>query len=438
MRAALFLAHTLRYLPPMNTSFLRNALVAGSTTLISRVLGFVRDAAMAWILGTGPAADALSVALRLPWAVRRLLGEGALSLHLTAACTGHACPARLALAVSRRLVLPMLALLAVLLFAAPWFVQALAPGASPSVRADAVPLLRLALPYVFFALFSACCMAGLHALGRFALPGAMSSLFNLSVLCCAGMALLFGLTGPDAAKALAFGVLLGGLLQWLLVSPSLFRRCRREPPSPSLDDATRAVLRALPSGLFGAAVPQLCFMVAGFCGSWLGEGHMSALFYAERLLEFPLGIMGAAVSMAAVPELKKGHAATSRILKWTLLLHTLAALGLLLLSRPIVSLLFGYGSFDTQSIDETAAALQLYALSLPAYAASRPLLAACHMQGVPHAASRSAIYALAACITTGLVLTLLLHSTAGPPLAVCAGLTTQSLYLQRALPSRAF
>lgn len=430
----------MRYVPGMNR-FGKNVLVTGGTTLFSRLLGCVRDAAMAWLIGAGPVADALSVALRLPWGARRLLGEGSLSLGLSVACTSHADPCGLALAVGRKLFRPAVGLLCVLLLCAPWLVDALAPGASEDVRREATVLLRLSLPYLLFAGGAACCMAGMHARGRFALSGLMPALLNVLVIGFAAVAALMGTGAIVSATLLAAGVFCGGLIQWLVLLAAA-RRERHAELFPHADAAKEA-LRRLPAGIFGAAVPQICFVLAGVFASW--QGDMSTLFYAERLLEFPLGVLGAAVGMAAVPELRdqandSSHAVTVRVLEWTLALHVAAGAGLAAVSGPLVALLYGHGAFDAAAVARTAYCLQIYALALPAYAASRPLLAACHLHGLSGVVNGAAAGGLAACGLTG-CLSLFVQSrptfvTAVPALSVVAGLTVLALWLWLALYRR--
>lgn len=435
--------------------FGKNVLITGGTILVSRVLGFGRDAAMAWILGTGPVADALSVALRLPWAARRLLGEGSLSMGLSVACTAQPNPCGLALAVGKRLFLPAVLVLAMLLLFAPVVVDVLAPGVSASLRREAAFLLRLTLPYVLFAGGAACCMAGMHATNRFALAGMMPSLFNVLMLGFAGVAVLAGTGAFSAACLLSAGVFFGGLVQWLILLRAAQRERDRCAPCPSAK--LQVSVARMASGILGAAVPQLCFVLAGVFASWQGDfgalerdisgqGDMAALFYAERLLEFPLGVLGAAVGMALVPELRNTAnttAVTARVLEWTLALHVAAGAGLAAVSEPLVALLYGHGAFTAEAVARTALCLQVYALCLPAYAASRPLLAACAVHGLSGVVNAAALAGLLACgLSWGGIYGLMGSPVRGllgsfiyvlgpatPALCVVIGLSVQALWL---------
>ena len=287
----------------------RNTLVVGAGTLVSRLLGFVRDASIAWLLGGSGAADALTAALRIPYMARRLFGEGTLSLSLTAACTrerlrgGSGCA--LALAVTRRLALWTGLVALACMAGAGIIMRLIAPGLAdrPETLNEATTLFRICAPYIWSVMLAAGCMAALHSRQRFLLPSLTPSLFNLCVI---GFALLAAFNPAlQPGVLVACGVLCGGLLQWLAQIPAI-RILQREEGKEGkpVDTLTvSAALRRLPAGIAGAAMPQLAFLGASALASHLPEGHMASLFYAERLLEFPLGVLGAAVGMAAAPRL---------------------------------------------------------------------------------------------------------------------------------------
>ncbi len=436
---------------PFSPSSSKNTLIVGVGTLLSRLLGFVRDAGIAWLLGGSAAADALTAALRIPYMARRLFGEGTLSLSLTAACTrerlhgGSGCG--LALAVTRRLALwGGLLALACLLAAEP-VMRLTAPGLSsrPDTLAESATLFRLCAPYIWSILLASGCMAALHSRQRFLLPTLTPSLFNLCVI---GFTLAAACTsGLPPATLIACGVLCGGLLQWLVQLPPAIRLRQDEVPAPASPELVTATLRRLPAGIAGAAMPQLAFLGASALASLLPEGHMASLFYAERLLEFPLGVLGAAVGMAAAPRLaelaafeglsaSRPHRAaahadphprpgsfTSEVRRAVLLslgLNLPAAAGLAAIAAPLVAVVLGHGAFDAHAVAATAQALCAYAPGLPAYALSRPLLAACHAleSGLP---LKAAATGLAVSLAAGYLLTR--HFGAwGPSLGVSLGL----------------
>ncbi len=542
---------------PYNPNSFRNTLIVGAGTLASRLLGFVRDASIAWLLGGSGTADALTAALRIPYMARRLFGEGTLSLSLTAACTrerlrgGSGC--RLALAATRKLALWSGLLTSLFLIAAEPIMRLTAPGLAerPEVLDEAATLFRICAPYVWSVMLAAGCMAALHSRQRFLLPSLTPALFNLSVI---GFALVAAFR-PDLRPGVlvACGVLCGGLLQWLVQIPAV-RLLQREESRTKRETARNVgdVLRRVPAGILGAAMPQFAFLGASALASLLPEGHMASLFYAERLLEFPLGVLGAAVGMAAAPRLaelaaseglsrssqtvrndiprgdanapsafplhrdkktlsppfspavsnalssldekesfppaahtarhetratpdarpqtswegermelgereaflQKGSLSPSptasalppaafaaevrRALLLSLGLNLPAAAGLAAVSVPLVAVVLGHGAFDGDAVSATALALCAYAPGLPAYALSRPLLAASHAleNGAP---IRAAAVALAVSLAAGCALTLRFGAW-GPPLGVSVGLWCNAALLwlgvRRSVPLR--
>ena len=521
---------------PSSSSSSKNTLIVGVGTLISRLLGFVRDAGIAWLLGGSGAADALTAALRIPYMARRLFGEGTLSLSLTAACTrerlrgGSGCG--LALAVTRKLALWTGFLALACMAGAGIIMRAIAPGLEerPEVFGEAVTLFRICAPYIWSVMMAAGCMAALHSRQRFLLPSLTPSLFNLCVI---GFALLAAFNPSlQPGVLVACGVLCGGILQWLAQVPAI-RILQREEGKRGKPADARTVseaFRRLPAGIVGAAMPQLAFLGASALASLLPEGHMASLFYAERLLEFPLGVLGAAVGMAAAPRLaelaaskglsrssrfheipsfslsqpqkpeqadpppplsasrtarndtkaipgarlqkpwdgegmafedgepffKRGepphgslspppsslptappHSFSDEIQRAALLslgLNLPAAAGLAAISLPLVAVVLGHGAFDAQAVSATALALCAYAPGLPAYALSRPLLAACHAleSGLP---LKATAVALAVALAGGYALTLRFGAW-GPPLGVSLGLWCNAALLWIGLSRR--
>ena len=353
-------------------------LIAGA--MLSRLTGFARDAAFAWLLGGGATADALAAALRLPFLARRLFGEGTLSLTLATACGRQAKAARAALAraVTRRLAGGVCLVTLIVMVFAPRIVALFAPGLGerPEVLDQAVTLFRITAPYLIFVTLAAGRMAALHSRQRFLLPALAPAAFNVVTLAFAGAGCL-------------------------LVASS-----------------------GMSEGDAGLAA---CWLAGGV----LAGGDLAALFYAERLLEFPLGVLGAAVGMAAAPRLTElirreeeggqasapdgtggpaaqGHAAlvreVRRAVSLTLALNLPAAAGLMAVCDPLVAFVFGRGAFSAEAVDMTALALCAYAPGLPAYALSRPLLAACHALEDTATPARATATGLGVVLAIGLVL----------------------------------
>ena len=452
----------------------RTAALLGGFALVSRVLGLLRDMSMAWLVGGGAAADALVAAMRLPHVLRRMLGEGSLSMTLTAslvhlehvgASSCHAVEVErsrsmrlLARALAVRLGL-VLALLTVLgLVAAPWLADVLAPGFSGPERQEAVYLLRICLPYTLAAGMAALGMALLHCFGVFWLPAVSPALFNIVILCFAGAAAL-GLL--PAAPALAVGMLCGGiaqwLAQWLAVRRLLPLHNARPAEGPHTAqgsesrDASALRNRAaslawncigrLPSGLLGASAPQLAMLAAMSLASSLGRGQVAALYYAERLLELPLGLVGVCLGMASLPTLSRLAAAREfslfsdqlrTALRLTLLLSLPAAAGLWAVGPRLVEGLLRHGAFGDNAAYETGLALWAYLPGLPAFAVNRSLLAACNALGEVRRTAVSAVWAVVATLAVGAAL---VHSLSGslgvmaPALAVSLGLWLQCGFL---------
>lgn len=474
----------------------RTAALLGGFALFSRLLGLARDMSMAWLLGGGAAADALVAAMRLPHVLRRLLGEGSLSMTLTASLVhlrqgygphagkhpdaGSALagkpgePGLRLLGRALSLILGMVLLLLTLLglAAAPWLAHILAPGFSGAELERTVVLLRICLPYVLAAGMAALGMALLHSMGMFWLPALSPALFNLVMLIAAAAAALH-LCPP--AEALALGMLCGGLAQWLAQWMAVRRllpgRVSRAPGSrsggarvecPGEDSAAvnaktvnRAAWRCLallPGGVLGAAAPQLAMLAAMALASELGQGQVAALYYAERLLELPLGLVGVCLGMASLPTLSRlaaekdfvlfgTHLSTS--LRLTVMLSLPAAAGLWAVGPQLVEGLLGHGAFDSQASRETGLALLAYVPGLPAFACIRSLLAACNALGLVRHTAQSALWAVGGTVVAGLALARFFepqYSVMAPALAVSLGLWLQCALLfcllRRTLPGQ--
>lgn len=437
----------------------RPALLVGIAALGSRVLGFVRDMLMAWLLGGGPAADALVVALQLPHVLRRLLGEGSLSMTLTA-CFVHSrkqavlltthdgrpayfdpASANLALDIAWRIALFLGLGIILAEFAARPLISIIAPGlaAHPKTAWEATYLLRICLPYTLAAGMAALSMAFLHSLGHFLVPALSPACFNLTIITFALLAAC-GLGNP--AIMLACGFLAGGLVQWLMQAVTVWRMGlwqHKKQCTPSAE--VYACLRRLPAGLLGAAAPQLAMLCAMMAASFLPPGAMAALYYAERLLELPMSVTGTTLGMVSLPGLAALATAgrhdffaqqCSTALRLSLLLALPATAGLLAVGNPLITVLLGHGAFDSVAVESTTLALYGYSLGLPVYALTRPLLAACNAQKATRMTAISGIAAVVGTLVCTFILFKLLpaeYAVLGPPLGVSAGLSIQGIIL---------
>ncbi|MGC8476403.1 MAG: murein biosynthesis integral membrane protein MurJ [Acetobacteraceae bacterium] len=361
---------------------LRGIVTVGAWTLASRILGFVRDILIAARLGAGPVADAFFVALRLPNLFRRLFGEGAFAAAFvpgfTGTLTAHGQDA--ARAYAEQALAGMLLALGLLTIAGeifmPQVMLGLAPGfaAIPAKFALAVTLSRLTFPYLVLICLAALVSGVLNGLDRFTAASASYLLFNLVMI-----AALLWLTPflPSAGHALAVGVTLSGLAQLgVLLVAARRAGMRLRLVRPRLTPEMRALLRRMAPGLVGAGVTQLNLAVDVIIASLLPAGTVSVLYYADRVQQLPLGVIGSAVGTAMLPVLSRqvraGQAAAAaetqnRAIEYALFLTLPAAVALGAIALPVISVLFGRGRFAGPDVLLSARALSAYALGLPAF-----------------------------------------------------------------------
>src|SRR2546428_6272022 len=332
----------------------------GSATLVSRVVGFVRVIVVALVFGAGPVTDAFFVALRIPNILRRLLAEGALSAAMIPVFSEYF------VTQSRPEVLRMLrAVLALALVAlgvtallgiatAPWLVTAIAPGIAedPARGGLAVLLTRAVFPYVVLVGLAALAAGALNAQGRFFASALGPAVQNVGMILA--ISLLASRVDPPILS-LAIGVLLGGIGQLLVQLPSLRRSGLLVlPGSQFRHPALARLLRLLLPAVFGLAAVQVMVFVNTLLASLLRPGSISYLYYADRVMEFPLGVFGIALASASLPVMARQAAAgetraLTETLGFSLRLALYASLpamiGLVILRAPIVRVLFERGKF---------------------------------------------------------------------------------------------
>jgi putative peptidoglycan lipid II flippase len=357
----------------------------GSATLVSRILGFVRDMVVALAFGAGPVTDAFFVAYRIPNILRRLLAEGALSTAVIPVFTEYAAVHsrdELRRLVRATLGVGLLTLVVTTLIgiaAAPWILRAIAPGftSDAAQEALAVHLTRVMFPYLVLVGLSALAMGALNAENRFFASAVGPAVSNVGMI--AGVALLAPHLDPPIL-ALALGVLAGGVAQVIVQLPELARvgllvTPSWEPRHPALP----RIARLLVAAVFGLAALQVMVMVNTALASLL-PGAVSFLYYADRVMEFPLGVFGIALASAALPAMSRQAAeGDTRGLAGTLnfalglavYICVPATVGLLVLRMPITRVLFERGRFTPTDTIATAQALSGYAVGLVAFAASR-------------------------------------------------------------------
>ncbi len=362
---------------------LRGILTVGIWTMASRLLGFARDVLIADRLGTGLVADAFFVALKLPNLFRRLFGEGAFNAAFvpafagTLASFGREPARRLAGEVASALAVWLAGITVLGIVFMPQLMVVLAPGfaALPAKLALTVTLTRIAFPYLMLMCLSALFGGMLNGLDRFAAAAGAPVLFNvflIGALLLPPVAML-----PTTGHLLAAGLVLSGFAQ-LGVLVLAVRIAGMAPPCgwPRLTPGVRTVLRRMGPGVIGAGVTQLNVAVDTVIASLLPAGTVSVLYYADRVDQLPLGVIGVAVGTAILPLLSrqvragdKGLAITTlnHGIEYALVLTLPAALALSVAGGPIMSVLFARGAFDAMAAAKSAQALAAYAVGLPAY-----------------------------------------------------------------------
>ncbi|WP_454915333.1 lipid II flippase MurJ [Xanthobacter sediminis] len=427
----------------------RRTSVVSAATLASRVFGFVRDAATAAILGAGPVADALTAALSLPLLARRLLAEGAFNLAFIPALVRaeRAGPgAARALAGAAVLLLGgvLLALAVAAAVLMPQIIRLVAPGFAPDGDRSDVAILcgRVAVLYLPLAGLAAVYGGIANNAGRVLLAALAPLAANLTVLCVILVLLLRALVESDtAAFAIAAATVAAGVSQWGLMMAAA-RGCSAAPgltlETQGPGDSRRAplpwraawgVLRAASPALLFAGLSQFRIIIAAAFASG-SDGAVAALNYAQRLMDLPLGLVGASAGAVLVPLLARhagqtgdaqgsaqrstqaGAEAAANAVLTALAFALPAAVGLAVLAHPIVVVLFQRGAFDAQDSALTAALLAVLAIALPAQGLERILSATAAAAGLVRGAERIALGSLALC---------LLAAALGAPLAGPAG-----------------
>ena len=360
-------------------SLLKALATVSGMTLLSRILGFVRDLVIARVFGAGLATDAFFVAFKLPNLLRRLFAEGAFSQAFVPILAEYR--NRRGAEDTRVLVDHVSGALATVLFivtvigvaAAPLIILVTAPGftETPGKFDLTVDLLRVTFPYIFFISLTALAGGILNTYSRFAVPAVTPTLLNLSFI---GFALWGAPYFDPPVKALAWAVFAGGVAQLALQVPFLARVGLLPRFKLNLrDDALWRILRQMGPAVFGVSIGQVSLVINVIFASFLVTGSVSWLYYADRLMEFPMGLLGAALGTILLPSLAKLHAersaqAYSNLLDWglrlTLLLATPAAVALALLAVPLVATLFHYGAFSAEDVYATRRAVIAYSVGL--------------------------------------------------------------------------
>ena len=363
----------------MSRQLFKSTAVVGSMTMISRILGFVRDMLFARIFGADSGTDAFFVAFKIPNFLRRLFAEGAFAQAFVPVLSdykeqdGREALKQFVDRTGGTLALVLMAVSVISVLAAPILIMLFAPGFLwQGKQYDlAVQMLRITFPYLFF--ISSVAFAGgiLNTFGRFAVPAFTPVFLNM---CLIAAAIWLAPLMAEPVLALAWGVFAAGIVQLLFQFPALLRLGLM----PRLrfgfrDPGVRRIIKLMLPAIFGVSVTQINLLLDTLIASFLTVGSVSWLYYSDRLVEFPLGVFGIALATVILPSLSKDHAAEdpaafSRSLDWGLRLVVLiglpAALGLGLLAEPMLSTLFQYDAFSGHDVAMAGRSLMAYSVGL--------------------------------------------------------------------------
>jgi putative peptidoglycan lipid II flippase len=360
-------------------NLLRALATVSSLTMVSRILGYARDFFIARLFGASLGTDAFFVAFKIPNLLRRMFAEGAFSQAFVPILAGYkqaqsANETRsLVDSVSTLLFLALVVTAALGMAAAPLIVYVTAPGfaAEPEKFALTVQLLRITFPYIVFISLVALAAGILNTWNRFAVPALTPALLNVCFI--VGAAFFAGYFEPPVL-VLAWAVFAGGFLQLAFQLPFLARlglvpRWRLSFAHPGV----RRILTLMAPAAFGVSVSQVSLLINQVFASFLITGSVSWLYYADRLMELPAGVLGVAVGTILLPSLSKYHAQANpgeyaRLLDWglriTVLLAVPSAAALAVLALPLIATLFHYGRFTAQDASMTQQALVAYSVGL--------------------------------------------------------------------------
>jgi putative peptidoglycan lipid II flippase len=397
---------------------IRRIATVGGLTLVSRLTGFVRDVVMAAVLGAGPMADAFFVAFRLPNHFRAVFAEGAFAAAFVPAYARTLEEAGLPAAklfadqIASALIAINLVLLGFALLFTPWVVSVLAPGfVDDPARFDlAVALTRITFPYLALVSIETLFAGVLNANNRFASAAGAPILLNLSIVATLLLAPLFS----DAGHAAAWGVLLAGIAILLLVggdaeAHGIGIRLRM----PRLNEPTRRFLKALGPAIIGAGGVQLALFADTLIASFLPTGALSALYYADRINQLPIGVVGIAVGTVLLPEMARRLAAgdergaasaQARGIQLALLLTIPCAVAAIVIPDLIMRALFARGAFTAADAAAAGATLAAYSIGLLPFVLMRSFTAPFYARGDTATPVKAALLAAAINIALKVVL----------------------------------
>jgi putative peptidoglycan lipid II flippase len=397
--------------PARRAGLLRSTSVFSAMTLLSRIAGFLRDALQSRLFGSSAAMDAFVIAYRIPNYLRRIFAEGSMQMAFVPVLNeirergDQAALKEFIDRMAGALFSVVLVVSGIGMLAAPVIAGIFAPGSvdEPEKFDLIVQMLRITFPYLLFISMMALVASVLNSFGKFALPAVTPVLHNLVMISA-----MLWLTQyfEVKAKALAWGVLIAGILQLCVLWPALGRLGLRPTLKPGFGNPdVRRVAKLMVPTLFSSSVAQLNLLVGTIFASVLATGSQTWLYLSDRLVEFPLGLFGVAIGTVILPHLSRRHAATdaegySAALDWgirlALLVGVPAALGLLLLAEPLTSVVYQGGKFGAHDTRMAAISLSAMSLGIPAFMLSKVLSPAFYARQDTKTPMRAAIYTVIA------------------------------------------
>lgn len=405
----------------MSRSIFKSTSVVGATTLVSRVTGLLRDMVYSQAFGAGPLMDAFLVAFKIPNFMRRLFAEGAFSQSFVPVISEYRVKRKeeevreLVQSVSGTFGVALFVITVIGVIAAPLIILIFAPGfRQTGGRYDlAVEMLRWTFPYLFFISLTALFSGVLNSYGRFAIPAFTQVIMNVVMIVFA----LFIATGSDnPGLVLAIGVFVSGALQVLFQLPAVakLRLLGRPRWRPAAEGVKRIGTLMLP-GIFGSSIAQVSLLLDTIIASFLVSGSISWLYYADRLMEFPLGVFSIALATVILPGLSAHHAQASMdrfagTLDWALRLVMLlagpAAVGMLFFAGPLTATVFGYGAFSATDVRMAMYALMAYSWGLLMFSFVKVLAPGFYARQDTRTPVRVGLIALAVTMTINVTLVL--------------------------------
>lgn len=429
----------------MSKKLLKSTAMVGGLTLVSRILGFIRDVVIAFAFGASVSTDAFFVAFKIPNFMRRLFAEGAFSQsftpilseyktkrdktevkHLVDHVFGNLGGILLIVTVIGVIIAPLL----VLIFA-PGFVQ-------DKEKYDlTVAMLQITFPYLLFIALTAFAGAILNTYGRFAVPAFTPVFLNLTLI---GAAIWFAPHLEQPVMALAYAVFVAGIIQLAFQLPFLYRlHLLPRPRYKKKEEGVKRIYRLMIPALFGVSVTQINLLIDTLMASFLVTGSISWLYYSDRLMEFPLAIFGIALATVMLPDLSKSVARGDNdsynktldwALRWVFLIATPSMLGLVILAGPILATLFYNGEFGNNDVMMSARSLIAYALGLVGFVLIKVLASGFYSRQDTRTPVKIAVIAMVTNIVLNLALIVpLAHAGLALATSLAALLNASLLYL---------